>query len=689
MYVHPYSIWWSCTDQFGFAVNATKPAQYTYGPDANASTAQYFFAPVGIKSLVVGATEFTDGSSTMKLFAQNFKDFSVQAYLYNSTGQVWFPIVQGMGFLTAVYSNLTPQISSAVGFTSIEEVQAPQSTMRKYALYLNNGVRWYLYISLESGTIPSFSLSADKSKVIASSSVNGAVVQVTEATVGYGNYYDKCAGRYQTDAYLTGSVSGNQAHYKIQYVAEGKSTIGMPLVYAAPHHRQMLYNMGGVKVTPLEMYSPTLGLMKGYVSTVLEFLDTIPTTIGFLPYNQLTSPVKYTESELEVECGVDVKQQEDDEFYMLRKCSAMSSPYVSDAVATKLTTIATAELQEDIIAQTNLDSMYFSGKGLDKFANVLMTVMYIVNNRTLAAQGLALLKTAFARFANNAQINPLVYDTTWKGLVSNAGLTNPDADFGNTYYNDHHFHYGYFIHAAAVIGLVDRDLGINTWVAQNKDFVNNLVRDVANPSCTDPYYPRWRSFDWFVGHSWAKGLFLSSDGKDEESSSEDVHFAYGMKLWGRVVGDDAMQARGNIMLSVLRRSLNCYMLYANNNTVMPAKIVGNKVSGILFENKVDYTTYFGTNVEYKHGIHMIPVTSVSSYIRKPGFCQEEWDNKLATLAPTLTSGWKGILYQNKALYDNATAYGVFNDDSTFSAAYLDGGMSRTWALGYCAYVGKY
>ncbi len=85
---------------------------------------------------------------------------------------------------------------------------------------------------------------------------------------------------------------------------------------------------------------------------------------------------------------------------------------------------------------------------------------------------------------------------------------NSGEDFGNTYYNDHHFHYGYFVYAAAVIGHLDP-----SWVAPNKDYVNALVRDYANPSAQDAYFPVSRGFDWYHGHSWAHGLFETFDGK--------------------------------------------------------------------------------------------------------------------------------------------------------------------------------
>lgn len=98
----------------------------------------------------------------------------------------------------------------------------------------------------------------------------------------------------------------------------------------------------------------------------------------------------------------------------------------------------------------------------------------------------------------------------WGGVVSSATYATGDSglDFGNTYYNDHHFHYGYHILAAAYIAYLDK-----TWLAQNKEYVHSLIRDISNPSSSDPYFPAYRNFDWYHGHSWAHGLFSSWDGK--------------------------------------------------------------------------------------------------------------------------------------------------------------------------------
>jgi endo-1,3(4)-beta-glucanase len=55
--------------------------------------------------------------------------------------------------------------------------------------------------------------------------------------------------------------------------------------------------------------------------------------------------------------------------------------------------------------------------------------------------------------------------------VNKAGASNAYVDFGNGFYNDHHFHYGYFLHVAAVIGKFD-----GGWVSEHRDYINWFAR---------------------------------------------------------------------------------------------------------------------------------------------------------------------------------------------------------------------
>ena len=128
--------------------------------------------------------------------------------------------------------------------------------------------------------------------------------------------------------------------------------------------------------------------------------------------------------------------------------------------------------------------------------------------------------------------------------------------------------------------------------------------------------------------------------------------------------------------------MNLYMLMSQDNTVQPSQFVPNYVTGILFMNKADYTTYFGTNVEYIHGIQMIPLTPISSFIRSQAYVAAEWAAKLQSIIGSVNSGWKGILMANLAISNPTSAWNFFTNG--FSSNWLDDGASLTWYLAFVA-----
>ena len=160
--------------------------------------------------------------------------------------------------------------------------------------------------------------------------------------------------------------------------------------------------------------------------------------------------------------------------------------------------------------------------------------------------------------------------------------------------------------------------------------------------------------------------------------------SYAIKMWGHVTKDANMEARGNLMLAITTRSLSKYYLYTSENTVQPQNFIGNRVAGILFENKCDHTTYFGTNIEYIQGIHMLPLLPSTKLTRPSKFVQEEWSTYFDKgRADKIVGGWKGILYGNLATIDNKTAWAFFTDKN-FDPSWLDGGVSLTWYQAYTA-----
>ncbi|MBL6719344.1 MAG: hypothetical protein ISQ02_11925, partial [Pseudomonadales bacterium] len=106
--------------------------------------------------------------------------------------------------------------------------------------------------------------------------------------------------------------------------------------------------------------------------------------------------------------------------------------------------------------------------------------------------------------------------------------------------NDHHFHYGYFVRAAAEICRVDVD-----WCAPDQwgPMVELLIRDYAGGR-EDPLFPYLRHFDPANGFSWASGQVNFVRGNNNESTSEAAN-AYGaMVLYGLATGNSDLTERG-------------------------------------------------------------------------------------------------------------------------------------------------
>ena len=179
------------------------------------------------------------------------------------------------------------------------------------------------------------------------------------------------------------------------------------------------------------------------------------------------------------------------------------------------------------------------------------------------------------------------------------GVADSGADYGNGYYNDHHFHYGYFLYTSAVVAHYDNEWG-SAWYSS----IVTLLRDIANPSAEDEYFPVHRYKDWYVGHSWASGLFVFADGKNQESTSEAVNGYYGAYLYGLAVGDAHVRDVGRLLLAMEVRSAQMYWHMTSSASVYEEEFSENKVVGIVWGSKADYSTWFGANPEYIHCIQV-------------------------------------------------------------------------------------
>lgn len=656
-FMTPYTLTWSKGTgnamSYGMAVSHIEAQQRAYGPPNAQIPGQpvsFYINPLGIQSLIISAKELKQQTV---LKSSDLQFMTGKAHLLpfeGSTNKIVFPMAQGSAFVTAIFTNLKPWIQSSVFFRSVAARPSPKQGVYKYLLTLEDGKVWVLYAISDSGIDPNFQL-------ISSTLMQGVdnwsgMIQVAKVPdQKFEALYDNSTGAYPVAGHISGFAKNRVGTYTLSWDKGGPFANSAPcLMFALPHHIQSFVAASRKAVTGLQLNTVTKGTATAVSADYWSMQEVLPETMGFAPWRPAPATFK--------------------------KLSA-------SAVA-KIQPIAALEASQDVMQQTNLDSMYWSGKAMSKFATLCYTMHDLTGQQDLANALLVKLKAAFEVWVQNRQPYPLFYDLDWKGIVSSGSYVtgDPNVDYGNSYYNDHHFHQGYFIHAAAVIGYLDP-----SWIPANKDWVNALVRDTSNPSSQDQYFPVFRSFSVYDGHSWAKGLFESGDGKDEESTSEDAMYAYAVKMWGKTIGDKSMESRGNLMLAILSRALRNYFLMDSSNANQPANFIANKVTGILFENKADHVTYFGTNPEYVQGIQMIPQMPFSPYTRSTKFVKEEWDAYFSDSsfnpAKNVSGGWRGLLMSNLAIINPIDSYKFFTQP-TFDGGWIDSGASRAWYIAYAA-----
>ncbi len=213
--------------------------------------------------------------------------------------------------------------------------------------------------------------------------------------------------------------------------------------------------------------------------------------------------------------------------------------------------------------------------------------------------------------SGNRAANCFVYDRAWGTLIGYPASYGSDVQF-----NDHHFHYGYWINAAAMLGLYD-----STWIAQpaNRRFVGELVGDIATLTPNDPRYPMLRHFDAYAGHSWASGQAPFGDGENEESSSEAVNAWAGILLYAAETGDIPLRDAAIWMYTLETNAAIDYWFNDGPVSTFPTGFDRVQIAN-LFDGKSDTATWFGNAPSLEHGIEFLPFTGASLYLgRDPAY----------------------------------------------------------------------
>ncbi|WP_123356834.1 glycosyl hydrolase [Frigoribacterium sp. PhB160] len=276
-----------------------------------------------------------------------------------------------------------------------------------------------------------------------------------------------------------------------------------------------------------------------------------------------------------------------------------------------------------------------------------------------------------------------VYDPAVKGVVGKA------TSFGSDEFNDHYFHYGYFLYAAGVMAAADPSLA-EGW----QPVMDLLAADIASGS-QNGSFPDRRAFDPYWSHSWASGYSPFADGNNQESSSEAVTAYAGLSLWAGASGDDALGAEATWMLSAESQAALAYYVTPDLDDDVYAGVGGaagfdHEVVSLNWGGKRDYATWFSAEPSAIAGIQLIPLSPTSmGYLTSEGAGGAE---KVAALvAEAAPDGFDGALgdyvLMYSALEGAAAADSAWDTLLTLPEDAVDDGNSRAYALAWVAAAG--
>ncbi len=301
----------------------------------------------------------------------------------------------------------------------------------------------------------------------------------------------------------------------------------------------------------------------------------------------------------------------------LRVCATgdltVEAPAIEAPTSLDLSRVSAAD-RATLITQVRADAAattfdapdsYFGGKQAYRAANLLQLARTLgVQDVTtdLTARLTELLRTWFTPAGCDQRATRcFVYDPAVRGIVGRQEA------FGSEQFNDHHFHYGYWLYAAGV--LAERDAPLAAELAPVADL---LAADIAGDGAGG-LLPATRGFDSYAGHSWASGFSPFADGNNQESSSEAVTAWAGVTLWAQARGDAVLRDRATWMLSLEAASARAYW---TDTPLDSPGLAGyqHRIVSLEWGGKRDYATFFSADPNAILGIQLIPMAPVATYL---------------------------------------------------------------------------
>lgn len=257
---------------------------------------------------------------------------------------------------------------------------------------------------------------------------------------------------------------------------------------------------------------------------------------------------------------------------------------------------------------------------------------------------------------------------------TNRGVVGQTPSFGSDEFNDHHFHYGYFLYAAGVLAADDPELA-----GRLAPVLDLLAADIAASPASDRL-PRWRNFDVYASHSWASGTSPFADGNNQESSSEAVLAWAGLTLWARASGNEALEEQGTWLQALESQTARAY--WTDFDASDPAYAgYGHSIAPLNFDGKRDYATWFSAEPAAALAILVLPLSPSSDHLA------DDPARVARNVAEGTASGGFGQTYGDYLIGYSALAGGEAREQAltatrSFDREKLDDGLTYSYLLAW-------
>ncbi|MEO0896739.1 MAG: glycosyl hydrolase [Bacteroidota bacterium] len=247
------------------------------------------------------------------------------------------------------------------------------------------------------------------------------------------------------------------------------------------------------------------------------------------------------------------------------------------------------------------------------------------------------------------------YNATWTAMLGYPAGHGQDLNI-----NDHHFHWGYFIHAASFIEQYEPG-----WASQWGDMIDLLVRDAASPDRNDSQFPFLRNFSPYAGHCWANGFASFPQGNDQESTSESMQFNSSLIHWGAVTGNDSIRDLGIYLYTTEQTAIEEYWFDMFNRNFGPNQ--NYSLVSRVWGNSYDNGTFWTSDIAASYGIEMYPIHGGSFYLgHDTSYVRRLWNEIEANtgiLANEINPNlWHDVYWQYLAFIDPDKAIDLYDSN---------------------------